>query len=526
MVGIEVLKKLSGLRVYATRLAGKAGKWWTPVREIINLNLMDGIIVPRKSLAVSVERGFLWVVKGSRFLSRIRIAGFRRYIFDEGKYPSPESFASSLSLAIRELKASRVGITLSIPKDWVIIRNVELPAAVRANITDVMSYELDRLTPLSSENAYYDFKILGEKEGKLSVIVVAARADLIHQYINALRNERIGVEAVTVNLSGLGTLCSYMEPNADFICLQIDPVGYEGALIRDHCVVSAFGGVLPEPDGTQTRGDVITSGVAPIYEHALSQGLNPAVIAYAKDKGDGAADWHFGVAVKMLRAADTRLALPPDQDDISFTAVGAALESLWSGARCFNILTKGRHSKSTVPWTGTFILILCLLATSIPYAVLPLQREQKRLQEIDRQISLRKGDVKKVEDLRKQVEDLSGDVDAVERFKTNRPMALTLLKELTTVIPKTAWLTRGRIAETNVDIEGYANSASEILPKLEQSKYFEKVEFASPTIRDVRMNADRFVIKMELEGVVKEETKKQEEGKKAEGVKRVKDGKK
>ncbi len=68
------------------------------------------------------------------------------------------------------------------------------------------------------------------------------------------------------------------------------------------------------------------------------------------------------------------------------------------------------------------------------------------------------------------------------------------------MLPSTAWLTRTRITGETVVIEGYASVATEILPKLEQSKMFRKAEFTSPTIRDARMNADRFVMKMELEG--------------------------
>jgi hypothetical protein len=58
-----------------------------------------------------------------------------------------------------------------------------------------------------------------------------------------------------------------------------------------------------------------------------------------------------------------------------------------------------------------------------------------------------------------------------------------------------------RVSETNVDLEGYASSASGLLSKLEASAFFKKVEFSSPTFRDTRMNADRFNIKMEIEGV-------------------------
>jgi hypothetical protein len=41
--------------------------------------------------------------------------------------------------------------------------------------------------------------------------------------------------------------------------------------------------------------------------------------------------------------------------------------------------------------------------------------------------------------------------------------------------------------------------------------HFRKAEFASPTFRDARMNADRFNIKMEIEGIEKEEMEKKGE---------------
>ena len=84
-------------------------------------------------------------------------------------------------------------------------------------------------------------------------------------------------------------------------------------------------------------------------------------------------------------------------------------------------------------------------------------------------------------------------------------MALNIMKELTTILPKTVWLTRTRITEETVEIEGYAGAATEILTKLEQSPLFKKVEFTSPTIRDAKMNLDRFVVKMEIEGFEKKQ---------------------
>ena len=109
--------------------------------------------------------------------------------------------------------------------------------------------------------------------------------------------------------------------------------------------------------------------------------------------------------------------------------------------------------------------------------------------------------------MRREYNSLQDDQKAIEGFKQTKPKALKILKELTVILPKSVWLTRVHMSDTSVAVEGYATSATNILPKIEASSYFSKVEFASPTIRDVSMNADRFVIRMELEGIKKEEPK-------------------
>jgi general secretion pathway protein L len=131
--------------------------------------------------------------------------------------------------------------------------------------------------------------------------------------------------------------------------------------------------------------------------------------------------------------------------------------------------------------------------------VAPLQIMGKKLSVVDLQIKTKKEEVKKAEAVKKEVDTLSGEIVAINSLKSGRPMTIDILKELTAVLPKTAWLTRVRITEATVEIEGFADSATALLPKLESSKYFDKVEFASPTFRDVRMNADRFIIKMGIE---------------------------
>jgi len=101
---------------------------------------------------------------------------------------------------------------------------------------------------------------------------------------------------------------------------------------------------------------------------------------------------------------------------------------------------------------------------------------------------------------------LESEIAAIDNFKNNSTVFLSIMKELTVILPANAWLTRIKITETMVEIEGYADAATDIMPKLEASSYFRKAEFTSATTRDPKKNVDRFAIKMEI-GDDKKDTK-------------------
>lgn len=533
MNGTIVINKLTTLASTSSTVLKKI---WNPLWRMLSFSLADDLIYPEKTLSASLEKGILSLAYGSRFLSKIKIKGIREYSFEEGKYPQPEVFASSLSLAINDLGATKADVSLSIPKAWAIIKTVEFPATVKENVSNVISYELDRITPFSSEDAFYDFKILDENDGKLTILVVTAKADLIKPYIEALREKGITVRRITVNLSGMESLCRYIDRTKDTIFVEIKKDGYEGALSLNGSITRAFAGSYPpipplasggeggvKGDTEGLRGgeggvekskiDTLMSEINPLIAAAKKQGKLPKIMVLLKDKSPTLKELlklHINQPVKILNETDIKIRLSGQYKEIPYAAIGGALESLWPKEAGLNLLHKGYHKRAKSPKALTIILMISILAIWILYIIAPLRIEEKRLQEIDRQIMLRKDEVKKVEALKKEIETLNNEIATITNFKENRPMALNILKELTTILPKTAWLTRVRITETTVDIEGYAGSATGLLPKLEASPYFKKTEFASPTFRDERMNVDRFVIKMEIEGVKKEEIKGKE----------------
>ena len=97
-------------------------------------------------------------------------------------------------LALNDFGAWKADITLSIPKAWAVIKTAEFPLAVKENLSNVVEYELDRITPFGSDDAFFDFRVVDEKEDKLVLLVIAAKADMIKPYIEALREKGVNVK--------------------------------------------------------------------------------------------------------------------------------------------------------------------------------------------------------------------------------------------------------------------------------------------------------------------------------------------
>ena len=73
-----------------------------------------------------------------------------------------------------------------------------------------------------------------------------------------------------------------------------------------------------------------------------------------------------------------------------------------------------------------------------------------------------------------------------------------LLKELTEVVPRDAYLTTFRFRSGKIELEGFAKSASDLVPMLERSPFFKNAQFTSPVTK-VQDNQERFSLATEIE---------------------------
>ncbi len=229
---MEAIRKITSF-VFDT--ASGVKKITIPLRNALTFSAADERISYKKELCVAIEKTGVSLAYGTRFLSSLSVKGMRHYHYSsaEHAYPQPKEAASSVVLAISEFGAVGAGIILSIPKSWAIVRIVEFPVTVKENISDVVTYELDRLFPFSPEEAFYDFIITGETPDNITLAIAASKADLIKSYCAALADERLSVDRVTLNLTSIGSLCRSLHKNRDALFIETDSDEYEGALFLD-----------------------------------------------------------------------------------------------------------------------------------------------------------------------------------------------------------------------------------------------------------------------------------------------------
>lgn len=449
----------------------------------------------RKALTLSIERGSVSVAYGASLFSKLRVGALRYFNYDEERFPSPDELATAASIVLGHLK-KKPDVTLIIPKSWAVLKIAEFPITVKENLQNVLSFEMDRLTPFNPEDVFYDYRIIREEENRLSLLIAATKKDTVTPYIEALQEKGIDVKRITVSMTAMAALNSYSGGKDGTIFLDFGKNFYEAGLIKGSVTVDHTSGSF-ETEDDKTRASKVIKELQPFFERVKSSGATPEILLLLRDSSiKETLRSMIDYPLRILGETDLRIKLPTIKD-IPYVALGGLIESLIRGER-INLLSCGKREKRQIPFLLTLILFITIASLAVVYFITPLRVEERRLHAIEEEIAKKKIEAKKVESLKKEVEELRDEVASINNFKEGRS-SLAILKEMTLILPKNTWLTRFRITETNVDIEGYAGSATELLPKLETSRYFRKAEFSSPTFRDARMNADRFIIKMEIE---------------------------
>ena len=100
--------------------------------------------------------------------------------------------------------------------------------------------------------------------------------------------------------------------------------------------------------------------------------------------------------------------------------------------------------------------------------------------------------------IREKVDKLEEEAAFFQNLKKNTVPKITVLEELTHILPDGTWLDRAFLEENKIKLFGLSSEASNLLSEIEKSQMFENVEFQAPVVQEKRFGKERFQISADL----------------------------
>ena len=111
-----------------------------------------------------------------------------------------EDLPDALALKFKKARARTGQTILALPRELVTIQDDELPLAAAENLTDVVGFEMDRLTPFRQDEVYFHARVSGrdDEQQKLTVALTASPRARVDRLLERARRWGFAVDRVDV----------------------------------------------------------------------------------------------------------------------------------------------------------------------------------------------------------------------------------------------------------------------------------------------------------------------------------------
>ena len=462
------------------------------------------------NLGIDFRQNHLILTFLRKTLNRIRLVDYRIYpLWSEGqKEVQQAQWISLITSFISKHQINKERVAISIPREKVVVRFIRLPLAAKENLRKVLEYEAPKYTPFDKDEVFFDYQILKEDRESLHLIAVFVRKTELDTYLSLLR--RIGIRPDSVQIPSAAALNLFFYHDRE--------KGAENAVLLDLCNPFCELNLI---QGKDWKESFHLSLAAENREDRIIQVLKQAGV-----NGSLAGKYSFyiygldaaeGSMPELNQGEDLKRFAPPPLDrievgkneakpDYIYASIGLPLQGLAPTRVSLNLLPLEMRRKVRQVAKPLFLILLILslvLAGSWGLGVYSYYRNE--LDRLRAEVKKRKPEVEVIENLQKRQGQLSQEISELGKITAGETRRIEILKEITQVLPPTAWIWNLKCSGRDVEISGFADSASELIPILDKSPFFEKVEFSSPVTKErerkgtTEKERERFKIKMKLE---------------------------
>ncbi len=460
-------------------------------------------------IGIAIQQQSVALVAMSKRLATVAIQHART-----APLPPPEqadarrtALASAVAAFVAEHSLDTDRIFVSLPRASAVLSRLSLPAAAKSDLQQVIEFEIERLIPLSREEIYFD-TVVREVGGKLDVQVISVPRRVVAEVVAALELAEVRARSVVISPIAVYDFLRFCSSDEDehVVALVEDGGGVEfdyvarGSLIASHLVrpdevasAAAISRLVTQEaalaGGTPSEVQVYAWRAAPAGGEPTTQAsevLSPELLASGAD---------------LLRRADGPLGAPEGFFNAAspalIPAIGAALSAVREGSSGVNLLpAEERRAVEEGAPVVTFLCAAVLVLMTAVWLISALIKDHRIAAQLHAELAKLEPTMRTVHRQEEEARALREKLAILTQGDRRR--ISVLLKELTDTVPRDAYLTTFRFRSGKIELEGFAQSASDLVPLLERSPFFKNAQFTSPVTK-VQNNQERFSLAAEVE---------------------------
>ena len=405
----------------------------------------------------------------------------------------------------------RKNVILGLPRDQVVIRQIELPLDVEENLDQVVRFQVEKFQPIEEGQSYCDYMVL-ERDVETKKIVlqtIMAPRPFLDECLELFHELNLYPAAIRVSSVGLFHVFSAHDDSypKKHPCLVAD-IGFEGVefvlvggpnkFLSEKVRVSqedlTFQRLIQELDRFFSSLEVAAEGLEKIY---LSGLLADHFIDDFREK--------FGDCELLSEKLNLKTKEDSVTSDMSgwLGAIGLAISGTSkSRPGKLNLIPPEKRVIAERPsFVITALLAGLLVLIGFAAATREYFQERRLLGQVEEQIQARQAQVDETMALRSQRDERREELDELRDFMKGQQKVLLVLKELTERIPEGSFLQNLNVQGDRVSMTGFSNAASTLLKTLLDSQYLETVESRYITPDRTMQNREKF----SFEATVKED---------------------
>jgi type IV pilus assembly protein PilM len=160
-------------------------------------------------------------------MAHVKAVGAERRLRKFGVFPLPAdaivdgsimdhgAVVEGIKAALRELKIREKEVAISLSGHSVIIKKVQLPTTTAEELEESIQWEVEQYIPFDIKDVKIDFQVIGplkDDPSKMDVLLVAAKTDLIGDYLSVVRDAGLVPRVVDIDSLAAGNAFELTHP--------------------------------------------------------------------------------------------------------------------------------------------------------------------------------------------------------------------------------------------------------------------------------------------------------------------------